>query len=117
MRLWRLRRMYNELVKDLKALHSVAFTEHEWETRPTGNHGTVQLDFAADQDSGDDAHMDTAYQGSVDLYTHGQGWDMASMVEHVLEMHCGASWHLNQKVYENATRLMHREYVFEIEVL
>lgn len=39
------------------------------------------------------------------------------MVQHVLEQHCGASWHLNLKTYESATRLMHREYVFEIEVL
>lgn len=109
--------MYNELVEDLKSLTNVDFVEHEWATRPTGNHGTVQLDFDAEQDSGDNAHMDIAYQGSVDLYTRGQGWDVASMVEHVLEMHCGASWHLNLKTYDSATRLIHREYVFEIEVL
>lgn len=109
--------MYSQLVADLKSLSNVAFTEHEWETRPAGDHGTVQLDFAASQDSGDDRHQDTALQGSVDLYTHGQGWDVASMVEYVLEGHCGASWYLNQKTYENGTRLLHREYVFEIEVL
>lgn len=109
--------MYEELVKDLKALANVEFTEHEWETRPLGHHGTVQLDFAAAQDSGSDAHQDTAYQGSVDLYTRGQGWTIASMVETVLETHCGASWHLNLKDYERETRLLHREYVFEIEVL
>lgn len=109
--------MYSELVADLKALSSVEFTEHEWSTRTAGNHGTVQLDFAANQDSGDDGHQDTAYQGSVDLYTRGQGWDVASMVEHVLEAHCGSSWHMNSKQYESATRLLHREYVFEIEVL
>lgn len=109
--------MYSELVADLKALSSVEFAEHEWATRPAGNHGTVQLDFAAEQDSGDDCHQDTAYQGSVDLYTRGQGWDVASMVQHVLEAHCGSSWHLSLKQYESATRLMHREYVFEIEVL
>lgn len=109
--------MYNELVADLKALRSVAFAEHEWNTRPAGNHGTVQLDFDAAQDSGDDAHQDTARQGSVDLYTKGHGWQEASMVEHVLEAHCGASWHLNLKTYDSAARMMHREYVFEIEVL
>ena len=109
--------MYNELVADLKALPNVQFAEHEWNTRPSGNHGTVQLDFAAAQDSGDDGHQDTAYQGSVDLYTHGQAWPIASGVERVLEQHCGASWHLNLKTYESGTRLLHREYVFEIEVL
>lgn len=109
--------MYAELVADLKALHNVPFAEHEWDTRPVGNYGTVQLDFSAEQDSGDDGHEDTAYQGSVDLYTKDQGWAIASMVEHVLEKHCGASWHLNLKAYESGTRILHREYVFEIEVL
>lgn len=109
--------MYSELVSDLKAMKSVLFTEDEWTTRPAGNHGTVQLDFAAAQDVGSDAHQDQAYQGSVDLYTKGQAWDVASMVERVLEKHCGASWTLNLKAYESGTRLLHREYVFEIEVL
>jgi hypothetical protein len=35
----------------------------------------------------------------------------------VLETHCGASWHLNLKTYESGTRLLHREYVFELEAL
>lgn len=109
--------MYDELVAALKKIHNVSFAEHEWETRPAGNHGTVQLDFAATQDSGDDGHQDTALQGSVDLYTKGQAWDIASQVENVLEQICGASWHMNLKTYESSTHLLHREYVFEIEVL
>lgn len=109
--------MYNELVEALKSLANVEFAEHEWATRPSGNHGTVQLDFDAAQDAGDDMHQDRAFQGSVDLYTHGQGWDVASQVEYVLEQHCGASWHLNLKTYESGTRLLHREYVFELEAL
>lgn len=109
--------MYNELVAALKALPGIAIADHEWSTRPTGPHGTVQLDFAADQDSGDDAHQDTAYQGSVDIYTPDQGWQIAARVETILEEFCGASWHLNFKTYERETRLLHREYVFEIEVL
>lgn len=117
MPLWGCVGMYEQLVEDLKALHGVEFAEHEWETRPLGHHGTVQLDFSPSQDSGDDLHQDIAYQGSVDLYTKGQGWDIASKVQHVLEAHCGASWRLNLKTYENATRLLHREYVFELEEL
>lgn len=109
--------MYSQLVAALEALNSVSFTEHEWATRPSGDHGTVQLDFDASQDSGSDAHQDTAHQGSVDLYTHGQAWDTAAAVEAILEEHCGASWFLNLKAYESSTKLLHREYVFEIEVL
>ena len=109
--------MYCELVSALKALKCAAFTEDEWATRPAGDHGTVQLDFQAAQDSGDGEHIDTAWQGSVDLYTHDAGWTQAAQVETVLESICGAGWHLNLKAYENQTGLTHREYVFEIEVL
>ena len=109
--------MYEQLVTALKALKDVQFAEHEWATRPPVDHGTVQLDFGAADDAGDDAHQDMAYQGSVDLYTNGQAWTTAAAVESVLEDVCGSSWHLNLKSYESSTGLMHREYVFEIEVL
>ena len=109
--------MYSELVSALKALKCAAFEEDEWSTRPEGDHGTVQLDFHAAQDSGNDEHQDTAWQGSVDLFTHGPGWTQAAQVETVLESICGAGWHLNLKAYEKETGLTHREYVFEIEVL
>ena len=109
--------MYSDLVNDLKALQAVPIVEHAWATRPTGHHGTVQLDFAAAQDSGDDLHQGMAYQGSVDLYTRGEAWDVAGIVQTVLEKHCGASWYLNLKTYDTGVRMIHREYVFEIEVL
>lgn len=109
--------MYSELVAALKAIKDVAFAEHEWATRPFGDHGTVQIDFDAEQDSGDDLHQGRAKEGSVDLYTHGQGALISAQVESVLEGFCGASWHLNLKTYERETGLMHREYVFQLEAL
>ncbi len=107
--------MYSELVEALVGLYSVKFTEHEWATRPAGDHGTVQLDFDAAQDTGDDRHMDRARQGSVDLYTHGRGEEQAGEVEGILERICGGSWHLNLQSYEHDTGLLHREYIFELE--
>ena len=109
--------MYSQLVEALQAIRGVTFTEHEWATRPHGNHGTVQIDFQAEQNSGDDGHQNTAWQGSVDLYTHGHCWMIAAAVESVLEDICGASWDLNLKTYEHETGLIHREYVFEMEAL
>lgn len=109
--------MYTQLVAALKAIKGLPVTEHEWNTRPAGNHATVQLDFAATQDSGDDQHQNTAYEGSVDLYTKGQAWPVAAQVETVLETVCGAAWHLNSVQYDSGVHMIHREYVFEIEVL
>ena len=109
--------MYSQLVDALKAIRGVDFAEHEWATRPPGNFGTVQIDFDASQNSGDDGHQNTAYEGSVDLYTHGHCHMIAAQVASALEEICGASWHLNLKTYEHETGLMHREYVFQLEAL
>ena len=64
--------MFDELVTKLKAIKGVQFAEYEWKTRPSGNFGTVQLDFEAEDDNGDDTKQDRAWEGSVDLYTHGK---------------------------------------------
>jgi len=109
--------MYTQLVEALKAIPGLPVAEHEWNTRPAGNHATVRLDFPADQDSGDDHHQDSAYEGSVDLYTKGQAWAVAAQVETVLENICGAAWHLNSKQYDSGVHMIQREYVFEIEVI
>ena len=58
--------IYDELVRQLKAITGVAFTEYEWKTRPNGDFGTVQLDFEADDDNGNDQKIDRAWEGSVD---------------------------------------------------
>lgn len=107
--------IYDELVRQLKAIRNVSFTEHEWKTRPNGNHGTVQLDFEAEDDNGDDSHIDRAWEGSVDLFTHGQEWLIVAAVETVLENVCTGSWYLNSTQYERETGLIHREFVFQIE--
>lgn len=107
--------MFDELVTKLKAIQGVQFTEYEWKTRPNGNHGTVQLDFEAEDDNGDDRHQNRAWEGSVDLYTHGKAMLIVAAVESALEDVCEGSWYLNSEQYEQETGLVHREFVFQIE--
>ena len=107
--------MYEELVTKLKAIEGVEFAEYEWRTRPNGNFGTVQIDFEAEDDEGDDSKQDRAWEGSVDLYTHGKQMETVTAVESVLAEVCGASWYLNSEQYEHETGLIHREYVFQTE--
>ena len=107
--------MFDELVTKLKAIQGVQFTEYEWKTRPNGNHGTVQLDFEAEDDNGDDRHQNRAWEGSVDLYTHGKEMLIVAAVESALEDVCEGSWYLNSEQYEQQTGLVHREFVFQIE--
>ena len=107
--------MYDQLVTALKGISGVQFAEYEWKTRPAGNYGTVQLDFEAEDDHGDDQKQDRAWEGSVDLYTHGKEMLIAAAVESVLADICEGSWYLNSEQYERETGLIHREFVFQIE--
>ena len=107
--------IFDELVRQLKAIKGVAFAEYEWKTRPAGNFGTVQLDFEAEDDNGDDSKQDRAWEGSVDLFTSGNEWLIVAAVESALENVCSGSWYLNSTQYERDTGLIHREFVFQIE--
>ena len=107
--------IFDELVRQLQDIQGVQFTEYEWRTRPNGNFGTVQLDFEAEDDEGDDCHQDRAWEGSVDLFTHGKEMMIVSAVESALESVCEGSWYLNSEQYEHDTGLIHREFVFQIE--
>jgi len=107
--------MFDELVNALQAIDGVQFAEYEWKTRPNGNFGTVQLDFEAEDDNGDDLKQDRAWEGSVDLYTHGKQMLIVAAVETALESVCEGSWDLNSEQYERETGLIHREFVFQIE--
>ena len=107
--------MFDTLVTLLKTIPNVQFTEYEWKTRPDGNFGTVQLDFEAETDNGDDGKQDRAWEGSVDLFTHGKEMMIVSAVETALETVCEGSWYLNSEQYEHETGLVHREFVFQLE--
>ena len=107
--------MFDELVTKLKAISGVQFAEYEWKTRPSGNFGTVQLDFEAEDDEGDDSKQDRAWEGSVDLFTNGKQMLIVAAVESALAEVCGASWYMNSEQYEHETGLIHREFVFQIE--
>lgn len=107
--------MFEELVALLKAIPNVQFQEYEWKTRPDGNFGTVQLDFEAEDDNGDDLKQDRAWEGSVDLYTHGKKMMIVAAVESALENICESAWELNSEQHEHETGLIHREFVFQLE--
>ena len=107
--------MYDALVTALKNISGVQFTEYEWKTRPDGNYGTVQIDFEAEIDNGDDGRQDRAFEGSVDLFTRGKEMMIVAAVETALEKHCSGSWYLNSEQYEHDTGLIHREFVFQLE--
>ena len=115
---------YQTLVSTLKALTqgeepntvTLPMAENEWNTRPQGSdYGIVRPDFEAGQFYGNDRKLDTAYEGSVDLFSHakdGGGWVKA--ITDALESCCDGCWSLNSHVWERDTGLFHWEWTFEV---
>lgn len=95
---------------------TLPMAEDEWYTRPdTVSYGIVSLDFEAGALRGDGVKQDTAYEGSVDLFSmvrDGAGW--VPMITGTLTEHCGGSWSLNSHTYERETGLFHWEWTFEV---
>ena len=116
---------YEALVAALKALTqgeapaaviTLPMAENEWDTRPQyESYGVVALDFEADALRGDNQKVDTAYEGSVDLFSHakdGAGW--VALIAETLEAYCDGCWSLTSYVYERETGLFHWEWTFEV---
>lgn len=112
---------YEALVTAMKALAQDGTTlpvaENDWTTRPdTESYGTIMLDFETDALRGDNVKKATAYEGSMDLYSHdkdGAGW--IQLIRAALTEHCEGAWSLNHHTYERETGLFHWEWVFQVE--
>ena len=106
---------YTALVAALKGL-TIPFAENGWTSRPQANtYGVVQVDFESDALRGDNKKNDTAYEGSVDLFSMSKDGDnMVEQVESLLDTYCTASWGLNSFTWEPETRMFHWEWTFEV---
>lgn len=108
--------MYDELKNALLNAQTIPMAEYAWATRPAGRHGVFQPDFELDDD-GDNCHQERGWQGSVDLYTNSPDTAAYAEIEAILSEFCGSSWYVNLNTVDEATRLLHREYVWELEAM
>lgn len=109
--------MYDSLKTALLAASTISMAEYAWATRPSGNHGTFQIDFEITPDNGNDLHQARALEGSVDLFTKGPQPLIYAEIESILTTYCEGAWSINSNALDTATGLLHREYVFEVEVV
>ena len=116
---------YTNMVTALKALTqgeepntvTLPMAEDEWNTRPdTVSYGIVLLQYEADALRGDNRKHDTAYSGSVHLFSlkrDGAGW--VPLICGTLTEYCDGAWSLNHHTYERETGLFHWEWAFQVE--
>lgn len=104
---------FDELVFELTA-SGIPFAEDGWDEKPMPPYGVYAIDGSASTVWAGDQLVERAYQGTVDLFTKGRGRAAKAKVERALRA-SGVAWRFNSQQYEEGTRLMHFEWVFEVD--
>lgn len=108
--------MYETLVSLLMA-SGIPFQEYAWDQRPDSDYGVIALEGAGDTLAGNQHIQNQAIEGSIDLYTHSNDREKAATIQAILNSLDGCAWYLNSIQYEGDTRLIHWEWVFQLEAM
>ena len=108
--------MYDALIQLLEAT-GIPCAEGAWNRAPqTGSYIVYALDGQGESLWADDAQQQQAIQGSVDLFCRTAERAQFNAVQNALRA-SGLSWDLYSIQREPENRLIHYEWVFEMEVL
>ena len=103
--------MLDELKKALEST-GIPFAHYAWSVRPSGDYGVWGEDSATSVWA-DGKLCERSTQGTVDLFADDDGGFAKELIESALNS-VDCSWYLNSIQYENDTRLLHYEWVFEV---
>ena len=110
--------MYDQLKAALEAALAaigVPLAEVAWDTRPDGNFAVINIDGAA-ATLGADQHIENqAPEGSVDLFMVDGTRTAMDTIQSTLDDFDGCAWRLESVQYEPDARLLHWEWVFQLE--
>lgn len=91
----------------------IPFVAYKWDHNPPGAFGVVSLEGGADTVFADGHNACDAVRGSIDLYAPDPSSSWPNAVRSAIDGKM--SWRLNSVQYEDDTRLIHYEWVFETE--
>ena len=106
--------MFDELLTMLNG-SGIPFVSYRWDKAPAAPYGTVQLEGGADTVAGDGSIIQQAVRGSIDLYAPDDSTLWPTAVQDAINGF--VAWELNSVQYEDAPRLVHYEWLFEMEAL
>ena len=110
-------RMFETLLGLLKATN-IAFVAYDWDKSPTGvAYGVLSLTGGANTIFSDNHINAQAVEGVVDLYDVSTSTANAKTVQDVLDGMDGCTWRLNSVQYESDTKLVHYEWIINLESL
>jgi hypothetical protein len=88
---------------------------HYFATGQTGNYIVWAEDGEGDAVHADGQKVERAITGTIDYFTKTENDPVISQIEAALDSSDGIAWSLNSVQYEQDTRYIHYEWVFEID--
>ena len=107
--------MYDDLVATLKST-DIPFAEYAWDSPPDTDYGVISVDSEGASFGANMHKTHQAPQGTIDLFTRSNDRTAMQTIQEVLEAFNGCAWYLSSVQYEDATRLIHWEWVFTLEM-
>ena len=106
--------LFDSLVSALAGT-GIPFALEAWDSRPAGTYGVLHRE-GAGAALWADGHMQLqAPEGSVDLFTDSADRAAMQAVQAALNAVDGLAWRLESVQYESDTRLLHWEWVYQLE--
>ena len=106
--------MFDDLLTALKAT-GIPFAEYAWDQRPKVNYGVIAIDGAGESMAADNRIVNQSIEGTIDLFTYNNDRDGVDQIQSVLNDFAGCAWYLESVQYENDSRMIHWEWVFQLE--
>lgn len=102
--------MYETVLEALQ-LSGIPFAEVAWSKAPSGDYGTFAIDSAYDPVWADGHAIHQTIEGTVHLFSKGNGYQNFQLVQSILNQIESLSWKFNSMQFENDTKLTHWEWV------
>ncbi len=102
--------MFETLLTTLQAT-KIPFAAYGWDNAPSGTYGVISLEGQEDSVVGDNQIHTQSIRGSVDLFVQGISTTDAVTVQNAINGL--VAWRLNSIQYEDDTKLVHYEWIFE----
>lgn len=104
-----------EALKTLLRSTGIPLAEGDWNNAPqTGSYAAIALDLEGATLWGSDRQRQQAIQGTVNLFCRTADRSDYNAIQNALWA-TGISWRLNSIQHEPARRMMHYEWIFELE--
>ena len=101
-----------DMLKNALLGTGIPFAHYGWDKAPSGDYG-VWAEDSAQHLYTDNRVEAQSVQGTIDLFTRSDNRGQMEQIQQALN-NTGVAWYLNSVQYEDDTRYLHYEWVFEV---